>query len=191
MSRIAPMLADSLDQWARLLPRLAELAEPLQKLADALWQCWQQGGKLLVAGNGGSSADAMHLAEELVVRFQANRRALPAIALCDPTVLTCAGNDMGFDHVFSRQIEALGRRGDVFLALSTSGQSANLVRALDQARQQGLLTAALLGRDGGAMKALCDIALVAPSDQTARIQEAHKLLFHTLCQWVDGRCAGG
>ncbi len=168
-----------------LLRHVDALAGPLQALADTLIDTWHKGGKLLVAGNGGSAAEAMHLAEELTVRYRANRRALAAIALCDPTALTCAGNDFSFESIFSRQVEALGRPGDVLMVLSTSGNSANLVRAVAQAKQQQLITTALLGKGGGQLAGVCDIELIVPSDDTARIQEIHQLLFHTLCDWID------
>lgn len=183
-------LEQALQQFAALAPAIASLAPALQRLGDALWHSWQNGGKLLLAGNGGSAADAMHLAEELVVRFAANRRALPAIALCDPTVLTCAGNDLGFQRIFARQVEAYGRPGDVLLVLSTSGNSGNLLAAVDQARGVPMTTAALLGRDGGELRGRCDLELIVPCDNTARIQEAHKMLYHTLCAWVDERARG-
>ncbi len=147
--------------------------------------CWSNRGKVLIAGNGGSSADAMHLAEELCVRFQKNRRALAAIALCDPTVITCAGNDYGYDHVFARQVEALGNPGDILIVMTTSGNSANVLRAIEAAKSQKLLTAAFLGKDGGKLRGQCDIELLIPSPLSARVQECHKLLYHTLCEWVD------
>jgi len=171
-----------------LLPAIAALAPELAKLADAMWASWSAGGKVLTAGNGGSASDAMHLAEELVVRFVKNRRAMPAVALCDPTVLTCAGNDFGFDSIFSRQVEALGKSGDVLICFSTSGNSANILRALETARKNSLITAGFLGRDGGQAKLLCDIPLIVPAAAPHRVQEGHKILYHTLCEWVDAKC---
>ena len=172
-------------QWEQLLPKLCDLEEPLTRLGQTLMDCWARRGKVLIAGNGGSAADAMHLAEELVVRFKKNRRALAAIALCDPTVLTCAGNDFSYDQVFARQIEALGNPGDVFIAFSTSGNSKNIILAIQQAKAQQLRTAALLGHDGGQCRGLADIEMIVPSDDSARVQEAHQMLFHSLCQWID------
>src|SRR5437667_9235842 len=128
---IKPLLDRAISDLSDLLPKVAALAPQLQNLAEAMWTCWEKGGKVLTAGNGGSASDAMHLAEELVVRFVKNRRAMPAVALCDPTVLTCAGNDFGFDSIFSRQVEALGKSGDVLICFSTSGNSANILRALE------------------------------------------------------------
>jgi D-sedoheptulose 7-phosphate isomerase len=168
-----------------LLPKLRAREQPLGRLAEAMFACWSRRGKVLIAGNGGSAADAMHFAEELVVRFCANRRALASIALTDPTVLSCCANDFGYDEVFARQVEALGNAADVLVVMTTSGNSPNLVRAVEQARQQGLITVAFLGKDGGRLRGQCDIELLVPTAATARIQEAHKLLFHTLCEWID------
>jgi D-sedoheptulose 7-phosphate isomerase len=185
------MIKSLLDRAVRdlteLLPKLGELEPQLQRLCDAMLACWNAGGKVLVAGNGGSAADAMHLAEELSVRFQKNRRALAAIALCDPTAITCAGNDFGFDYVFSRQVEALGNKGDVFVCFTTSGNSANILRAIEAAKSRGLTTAAFLGKDGGAARGRCDIELIVPAQTSHRIQEGQKLLYHTLCEWVDSK----
>ncbi|HEX4124602.1 MAG TPA: SIS domain-containing protein [Tepidisphaeraceae bacterium] len=181
------LMNQALAEWNQLLPKLLPLAEPLEKLVSAMLDSWQQGGKTLIAGNGGSAADSMHFAEELVVRFRKNRRALPAIALCDPTVITCAGNDFGYESVFERQVEAFGKRGDVLIILSTSGNSTNLIKAIKLAKERGLTTAAFLGKTGGMARGLCDIELIVPSNDTARIQEAHKLFIHILCQYVDDR----
>jgi D-sedoheptulose 7-phosphate isomerase len=180
-------LSDSLRELAELLPRLDALSPALQRLGDAMMTCWDNRGKVLIAGNGGSAADAMHFAEELVVRFVKDRRALAAIALCDPTMITCAGNDFGYDTIFSRQVEALGNPGDLFIAMTTSGNSPNLVQAVATAKSRQMTTIAFLGKDGGALRGQCDIELLIPSPTTARIQEAHKLLFHTLCTWIDAR----
>jgi D-sedoheptulose 7-phosphate isomerase len=180
-------MSQALADWNELLPKLLPLADPLQQLVTAMLGSWQNGGKTLIAGNGGSAADAMHFAEELVVRFRKNRRALPAIALCDPTVITCAANDFGYESVFERQVEAFGKPGDVLIILTTSGNSINLLKAAKLAKSQQLITAAFLGKSGGKALGLCDIELIVPSDDTARIQEAHKLFIHTLCQYVDDR----
>jgi D-sedoheptulose 7-phosphate isomerase len=121
------------------------------------------------------------------VRLQKNRRGLAAMALCDPTVLTCAANDLGYELVFARQVEAYGNPGDVFVAMTTSGNSVNLLRAIEAAKAQGLVTAAMLGREGGRAKGMCDIELIVPSPVTARVQEAHKVLYHSICEWVEAR----
>ncbi len=181
------ILSRTADELSSLLPALIELEPQLTRLGEALMAAWEKRGKALIAGNGGSAADAMHLAEELVVRFQKNRRALAAMALCDATAITCAGNDFGFENIFSRQVEAFGNPGDVFIGFTTSGNSANILKAFEAAKKQGLATAGFLGKDGGKARALCDIALLVPSAVTARVQEGHKVLYHSLCEWVDQR----
>jgi D-inositol-3-phosphate glycosyltransferase len=157
--------------------------------ADALHACFRAGGKALVCGNGGSASQAQHLAGELVGRFnRADRPGLPAVALtADSTVLTAWANDVGYDRVFARQIEALGRPGDLVLAISTSGRSVNLLHAFESARLRGLRCVALLGRDGGALLPRSDIAVVVPSSDTQRIQEIHTLVLHLLCELVEER----
>jgi len=189
MNSIEPILSQSIAELQEVLPRLLELRPALQQLAERMVQCWQKRGKVLIAGNGGSAADAMHFAEELVVRFRDNRKALAAIALCDPTVLTCAGNDFGYETVFARQVEALGNAGDILIVMSTSGNSPNLINALQVARGKGLTTAAFLGKDGGKTRGMAEVELIVPSQVTGRIQECHKLLFHSLCQWIDEEVA--
>jgi D-sedoheptulose 7-phosphate isomerase len=180
-------LHEATGELAGLLPQIAAMDGQLQRLGEMLLACWQSQGKLLIAGNGGSAADAMHLAEEFVVRFRRNRRALPAIALCDPTVVTCAGNDFGYETVFSRQVEAFGQAGDVLIVLTTSGNSENILRAIDAARGRKLTTVAFLGKDGGRARGQCNLEFIIPSQNTARIQEGHKILYHALCEWVDRR----
>jgi D-sedoheptulose 7-phosphate isomerase len=142
--------------------------------------------KLLIFGNGGSAADAQHIAGELVNRFLQQRRGLPAIALTtDGGVLTCIANDVGFEKVFARQVEALGNEGDVCLAISTSGQSANVIAGCEQARSQGIKVIGLLGCDGGKIAPLCDLALIVPTNDTQRIQETHNLVGHILCELIE------
>jgi D-sedoheptulose 7-phosphate isomerase len=177
-------------ELTELVPTLTSFEPQMTRLGEALLAAWKQRGKALVAGNGGSAADAMHLAEELVVRFRRNRRALAAIALCDPTVVTCGGNDFGFETVFSRQVEALGNPGDVLIVFTTSGNSPNCLAAIDAAKRQGLVTAAFLGKDGGRARGRCDVEFLVPSPNTARIQEVHQVLYHALCEWVDERVEG-
>lgn len=151
-----------------------------------LWERLEKGGKILVAGNGGSAADAQHFAAELIGRYLVERRSLAAIALTtDTSILTAVGNDYGYDQVFSRQVEGLGREGDVFIAISTSGNSENLVRAMTSARNLGVTTVALVGKGGGRMKPLADYALVVPSDHTPRIQEGQQWIWHTWCDLID------
>jgi D-sedoheptulose 7-phosphate isomerase len=150
------------------------------------------GGKVLLFGNGGSAADAQHLAAELVVRYRLARRALPAIALTtDTSALTACANDFGVEALFERQVEALGRTGDAVIALSTSGRSPNVLKALARARTAGLSTIGFTGAGGGEMAALCDVLIRVPSSETARIQEMHITVGHALCQALETRLAGG
>jgi D-sedoheptulose 7-phosphate isomerase len=153
-------------------------------IADAL----MGGRKVLTAGNGGSAADALHLSEELVGRYQDNRRALPAIALAsDGTALTCIGNDFGFDQVFARQIEALGGAGDVLILFTSSGNSPNLLRALEAARARDVRTVALTGRGGGKLKGRADAEWIVPSASGARVQELHGWAIHVILEVVEAR----
>ncbi len=146
----------------------------------------KEGRKLLLCGNGGSAADAQHIAGELVGRFQLERRPLPAIALTtDTSVLTAVANDYSFEEVFKRQVEALGEKGDVLIAISTSGNSKNVVKAVEKAREKGLLTVGFLGRDGGVLKSLCHRSLVVKSNSTPRIQEVHITIGHVLCDFIE------
>jgi len=182
------LLAAALDNVQSMVPRLTALAPQLLTLGEAMLASWAKRGKVLTAGNGGSACDAMHLAEELSVRFMKNRRALAALALCaDPTALTCAANDYGFDEVFARQVEALGNAGDVLIVFSTSGNSKSVIRAVEVAKSQGLVTAAFLGKGGGKLAGACDIELIVPAQLTHRVQEGHQILYHTLCEWVEAR----
>ena len=158
----------------------------VERAAQMIAAAFKAKGKLLVFGNGGSAADAQHIAGEMVNKFLKDRRALPALALTtDGGVLTCIANDTGYENVFARQIEALGTKGDVCLAISTSGKSPNVTVACEQARKQGIVVIGLLGRDGGSVAALCDLALLVPSDDTQRIQETHNLIYHIICELVE------
>jgi D-sedoheptulose 7-phosphate isomerase len=159
---------------------------PLAALAAAMVAALRGGGKILVFGNGGSAADAQHLAAELVGRFQRERAGFAALALTtDTSVLTALGNDYGFDSVFARQVAALARTGDLALAITTSGASPNLLAALEAARARGVTTAALTGRDGGAVGALVDVHVNVAETSTARIQEIHRTFLHALCEVVE------
>jgi D-sedoheptulose 7-phosphate isomerase len=182
-------LTRAIEELDAMLPGLASLGPQLARLGRAMTEAWDGGRKVLICGNGGSAADAMHLAEELCVRFMKTRRALAAVALCDPTVITCAANDFGFEEVFARQVDALGNAGDVLIVFSTSGNSPNILRAIERAKSRGLVTVAMLGRDGGKARGLCDIELIVPAQTPHRIQEGHKVLYHTLCEWVEEQVA--
>lgn len=180
------LMRAGLEEHGEVFQRLAALAPAVQEAAELITAALSQSGKLLLCGNGGSAADSQHIAAELTGRFVNDRRPLAAMALStDTSALTCIANDYGFEDVFARQVTALGRKGDCLLALSTSGNSINVVRAAEAARAAGVHVIGLLGRDGGALRALCDIGIVVPSTTTARIQEAHIFIGHTLCTMVE------
>lgn len=180
-------ITQHLTDLARVAESTAELlADEVAAVAQLTHRTLQRGGTLYFCGNGGSAADSQHLAAEYVVRFARERRALPALALTvDSSALTAAANDFGFDEVFARQVAALGRPDDLLFLHSTSGRSSNLLRAAEVARQAGVRTVALLAGDGGALKALVDVALVVPTDVTAHAQEIHIALGHAICDLVD------
>ena len=162
------------------------IAETIVKLSELTAASMKAGGKLLVAGNGGSAADAQHLVAEFVGRLVVNRPALRAIALTtDTSILTAVGNDFSFDHVIERQVEALGAPGDVFLGISTSGNSKNILRATALAKKMGLTTVGFTGNDGGEMAKICDLNVIIPSSTTMNIQEAHLALEHIFCMLVE------
>lgn len=164
------------------------LAPAFCDMLDACADSVRSGGKIMFFGNGGSAADAQHLATELAVRYIKDRDPIAAIALTtDTSALTAIGNDIGFDALFSRQIDALGRKGDIALGISTSGNSANVLKALTVARARGITTIGLSGRDGGKMRDACDILLIVPSNTTARIQEMHITLGQMLCGALEQR----
>jgi D-sedoheptulose 7-phosphate isomerase len=170
------------------------LGKSIENAASLIIESLRAGGKILSCGNGGSAADAQHFSSELLGRFEAERRSLPAVALTtDSSTLTAVTNDYGYEHVFSRQVGALGRAGDILLAISTSGNSPNVVRAMLAAQAQGMQTVALTGRDGGRMASVLaagDVELRVPSGRTARIQEVHLLLIHVLCDLIDQAFTG-
>jgi D-sedoheptulose 7-phosphate isomerase len=181
-----PQLRDAIEAATQTLRALSSLEPQMAQAADVIDQCLRTGNKLLVCGNGGSAADASHFATELVVRFAKDRRALPAICLTsDSGILTAAGNDYGFDEIFARQVAAFGVPGDVLISLTTSGTSRNVIRALEEAKGRKLKSIAFLGRDGGSSTGIADIDLLVKSDSTARVQEAHQLLLHVLCETIE------
>src|SRR6476620_331252 len=183
-----PQLRDAIAAATETLRALSSLEPQMAQAAGVIDQCLRAGNKLLVCGNGGSAADASHFATELVVRFAKDRRALPAICLVsDSGILTAAGNDYGFDEVFARQVAAFGIGGDVLICLTTSGKSKNLIRALEEAKARKLKTIAFLGRDGGSTIGIADVDLLIKSESTARVQEAHHLLLHVLCEIIESR----
>ena len=180
-------IKESLLESAELKRTVAEtMADGIEKAIEAICSDLKSGKKVLLMGNGGSAADAQHIAGELVGRFKKERKAIPAISLStDTSILTAIGNDYGFEKVFERQIEALGNKGDVVIGISTSGNSENVYRAMKLAKKMGLTTIGLLGNDGGKIKNLSDIALVVPSKNTPRIQETHITIGHIICEGVE------
>jgi D-sedoheptulose 7-phosphate isomerase len=181
-----PSFQSQLDASVATLRALASQAGQVEAIAARVRDTVLGGNLLLTCGNGGSATDAQHLAEEMVGRYRSNRRPLPAVALtADSATLTCIANDFGYDEVFSRQVEALARPGDLLLCFSTSGNSPNVLAALRAARGRGAGTIALLGKDGGAAKNLADLPLVVAADDTARIQEAHLQVLHYICEVVE------
>jgi D-sedoheptulose 7-phosphate isomerase len=165
---------------------IANLVPDIQSGSDLLNEVLNAGGKVFIAGNGGSAADAQHIAAELTGRYVKERKALPAIALTvDTSAITAISNDYGFERIFSRQLDALARPEDLFIAISTSGNSANIIHALQTAKEIGCKTLGLSGRDGGRMNDLCDLNIIVPDDTTARIQEMHILIGHIFCKALD------
>ncbi len=185
-------IARQMDRHLRVITEVKEiLIGPIAECAAMLVSVLNSGGKLLVMGNGGSAADAQHLAAELVGRFLIERRALPAIALTtDTSILTAVGNDYGFDQVFSRQVEALAASRDMVLGISTSGNSRNVINGLAVAREIGCSTVGLLGRDGGEIAGMVDLNLTVASTETPRVQEAHQLIIHIICDLVEKQLFG-
>lgn len=176
----------NLDQHLKLFEKLGEIDSQISKVIDACAGSVMQGGKIMFCGNGGSAADSQHLAAEFTGRFIKDRKPLPALALStDTSALTCIGNDYCFDDIFARQVAALGKKEDCLIGISTSGNSGNVVNAIKVCRPLGITSIGLLGRDGGKLKDLCDLSIIVPSDVTARIQEAHILIGHTICGAVE------
>jgi D-sedoheptulose 7-phosphate isomerase len=178
------------DDSAQTLHKTRELAAAIRQAAGAIIDCCRAGAGVLIFGNGGSAADAQHFAGELVGRFLRERRPLRAQALgTDASIATAVSNDYGFEQVFARQVRAMGSHGDVAIALSTSGNSANVIEALKAAREIGMTTIALTGRGGGKCAALADVLLAVPASHTPRIQEAHCVIYHVLCEIVENALA--
>ena len=181
-----PVLPKITEDACRTFQALAAEEPTFQKIADAAVASLRSGGKILACGNGGSAADAMHLTQELVGRFRGNRRSLPAVSLAaDPTALTCIGNDFGFDSVFSRQVEGLANKNDLLVCFSTSGNSPNILRALEAAKAKGVKTVALLGRGGGKAKGRADFEIIVANSDSGRVQEAHTLILHALLDAIE------
>jgi D-sedoheptulose 7-phosphate isomerase len=185
-SGMGSLFLSNLDEQVSLLRRLESVDSAVAQAGEVLARSLMDGGKVMFCGNGGSAADSQHLAAELTGRFIKDRRPISAIALStDTSVLTCVGNDYSFDEVFARQVQGLGRRGDVLIAISTSGNSQNVIRAAEEASAVGMSVIGLLGHNGGTLRELCDLAIIVPSQVTARIQESHILIGHTLCGLIE------
>lgn len=180
------VFSSNLEELQDLLVTLASLEKDVVFAGRVASETLSSGGTIFFCGNGGSAADSQHLAAELTGRFVHERRALSAISLStDTSALTCIGNDYSFDQIFARQISAIGREGDLLFAISTSGNSNNVIQAVHTAKEKGIFTVGLLGRDGGALVEHCDHAIVVPSDTTARIQECHILIGHSVCGIIE------
>ncbi len=181
-------LKESYQQAAQLIVDFAANDDEMNKTVAAselIAAALNNGGKILSAGNGGSLCDAMHFAEEFTGRFRNNRRALPVIALADSTHITCVGNDFGFDEIFSRGVEAFGRDGDIFVGLSTSGNSANIIKAVEKARANNMKVILLLGKDGGKLAGQADIEFIVPGKTSDRIQEVHMTVLHIIIEGAE------
>ena len=183
---VHPIIADRFSDHLEVFGKMMDHLEDIQEVAMRCKSVLANVNKILFCGNGGSAADAQHLAAELIGRYQKERRSLAAVALTtDTSILTAVGNDYGYDNIFSRQVEGLGRAGDVLIGISTSGNSKNIVKAVEMARQCGMHTIAMTGEGGGTLRTLCDITLAVPSTVTARIQEMHILAGHIICELVE------
>ena len=156
-----------------------------EKVAKELADVFTKGNKVLICGNGGSNCDALHFAEEFTGRFRGDRKALPAIAISDSSHITCVGNDYGFDYIFSRGVEAYGKEGDMFLGISTSGNSPNVIKAVEAAKKLGMKTCVLLGKDGGKLKRICGYEFIIPEKTSDRIQEIHIMILHIIIEGVE------
>ena len=156
-----------------------------EKVAKELADVFTKGNKVLICGNGGSNCDALHFAEEFTGRFRGDRKALPAIAISDSSHITCIGNDYGFDYIFSRGVEAYGKEGDMFFGISTSGNSPNVIKAVEAAKKLGMKTCILLGKDGGKLKGMCDYEFIIPGKTSDRIQEIHMMILHIIIEGVE------
>lgn len=190
MEKIKSIISSSIEVKQQILQD-ETLLETLNDIIDVVSNAFINGNKVLFCGNGGSAADAQHLAAEFSGRFYLDRKALPAEALhCNTSYLTAVGNDYGFDHIYSRLVKGMGKTGDILFAISTSGNSANIINALEEARGAAMITMGFTGVSGGNMKNKCDYLLNVPSRDTPRIQEAHILLGHIICQMVEEKLFG-
>ncbi len=175
------ILAESLNEFIAK----EEKEKKTEKVAEKLAEIFTNGNKVLICGNGGSNCDALHFAEEFTGRFRKERRALPAIAISDSSHITCVGNDYGFDYIFSKGVEAFGKEGDMFIGISTSGNSGNIIKAMEKAKELGMTTVTLLGKDGGKLKGTADFEFVIEGETSDRIQEIHMTILHIIIEGVE------
>ncbi len=179
-------IKNAITEHIEVVSKLTSIVPNIKSIGEQLVRCLNKGGKIVWMGNGGSAADSQHLAAELVGRYQRERQGLASIALTtDSSILTAVSNDYGYETVFARQIQALCTKQDIVIGISTSGNSKNIINGIKAAKDIGIYTVALLGGSGGALKELVDLSLIVPSDKTARIQEAHILIGHILCEMLD------
>lgn len=175
------ILADMLEKFISDEEKRGET----ERVAKALAEVFSKGDKVLICGNGGSNCDAQHFAEEFTGRFRKERRPLPALAISDSSHITCVGNDYGFDYIFSKGVEAFGKPGDMFIGISTSGNSANVIKAVESAKKIGMKTVLLLGKDGGKLRGMCDYEFIVPGETSDRIQEIHMAILHIVIEGVE------
>lgn len=181
-------LIDSYKDELKLLAEFIETEEKLnttEKIAKELANAFLNGNKVLICGNGGSNCDALHFAEEFSGKFRKERKALPAISLSDSSHITCVGNDYGFEYIFSRGVEAFGKKGDFLIGISTSGNSANVIKAIEEAKTLGMKTVGLLGKNGGKLKGCCDYEFIIPGETSDRVQEIHMMILHIIIEGVE------
>lgn len=182
--RITDVINEQIDNLNKLKNK--DYIDKIISVSNSIIKAMKNGNKIIIAGNGGSASDAQHFAAELVGRFVLERKALPAIAInTDTSILTCMGNDYGYDYIFSRQVEALGNSGDIFIGISTSGNSNNIIKAVEKAKEMNIKTIALTGKSGGLLKELCDESIIFDYVDTARIQEHHIMTIHLICEFVE------
>ncbi len=180
------LIKNSIKESIETKNKLLEQTELIIKISELLVNTLRKGNKILVCGNGGSAADSQHFAAELIGRYKKDRKSIPAIALTtDTSIITSIGNDYGYNEVFSKQVEGLGIKGDILIGISTSGNSDNIINAINIAKSKGIETISFLGKDGGLMKQISDISIIVPSNNTPRIQESHILLIHILCEIIE------
>lgn len=180
--RIREIIEESIETKKKVIENIIP---DIEKMAQMIISCYKNGNRIYLCGNGGSACDAMHFAEELVARYEMERPGLPAHALTDSSAITCWANDYSFDTVFERKVSTYGKKGDILVAISTSGNSTNIINAVNKAKEIGMDVIGLSGKDGGKIKDICDLTLIVPSESTARIQESHITIIHIVCELIE------